>query len=92
MGGTITSGVDFSTRRARVSGRKHESTPEGPSVVLHPGPFLNATLLEEAARLDVTVEVFVTFAVLYFLADRVLADRDAQRIVRDIPPPAHVRR
>jgi hypothetical protein len=91
MGETITSGVDFSARRARRDGTgERESTPEGPSVVLHPGPFVHATLVEEASRLDVTVEEFVTFAVLYFLADRVLADHDAQRIVRDIHPPAQV--
>jgi len=90
MGGTITSGVDFSARRARVRGLDRESTPEGPSVVLHPGPFVHATLVKEATKLDITVEELVTFAVLYFLADRVLADRDAQRIVRDIPPSAHV--
>jgi len=90
MGGTITSGVDFSTRRARVRGPTRESTPEGPSVVLHPGPFVHATLVKEATKLDITVEELVTFAVLYFLADRVLADRDAQRIVRDIPPSSQV--
>jgi hypothetical protein len=88
MGGTITSGVDFSARRARVRGRTRESTPEGPTVVLHPGPFVHATLVEEATRLGITVEELVTFAVLYFLTDRVLADRDAQRNVRDIPPSA----
>jgi hypothetical protein len=87
MGGTITSGVDFSARRARVRGRTRESTPEGPSVVLHPGPFVHATLVKEATKLDITVEELVTFAVLYFLTDRVLADRDAQRVAQDIPPP-----
>ena len=90
MGGTITSGVDLSARRARVRGRNRESTPEAPSVVLQPGPFVHATLVKEAAKLDITVEELVTFAVLYFLTDRVLADRDAQRTVRDIPPSSQV--
>ncbi|HEX3452168.1 MAG TPA: hypothetical protein VHS26_02620, partial [Solirubrobacteraceae bacterium] len=72
--------------RARIRGRNRESTPEGPSVVLRPGPFVHATLVKEATNLGITVEELVTFAVLYFLADRVLADRDAQRIVRDIRP------
>jgi hypothetical protein len=49
--------------------------------VLHPGPFLNATLAEESSRLGVTVEELVTFAVLYYLADR-----DGQRIARRTPP------
>jgi hypothetical protein len=83
MGGTITSGVDFSTRRARGRGGDRESTPEGPSVVLHLGPLLSATLVEEAAWLNVTVEELVTFAVLYYLVDR-----DSQHIARGIPPPA----
>jgi hypothetical protein len=51
---------------------------------------VHATLVKEATKLDITVEELVTFAVLYFLADRVLADRDAQRIVRDIPPSSQV--
>jgi hypothetical protein len=79
MGGTITSGVDFSERRARGRGSERESIPEGPRVVLHPGPFLNSTLLEESVRLGVTVEELVTFAVLYYLTDR-----DGQRIARRI--------
>jgi hypothetical protein len=85
MGGTITSGVDFSARRARGRGGERESTPEGPSVVLHLGPFLNATLVEEAALLDVTVEELVTFAVLYYMVDR-----DCERVTRGLPPPARV--
>jgi hypothetical protein len=85
MGETISSGVDFSARRARDRGGEGESTPEGPSVVLHPGPFLHATLVEEATLLDVTVEELVTFAVLYYMTDR-----DVQRITAGIPPPARV--
>jgi len=53
--------------------------------VLHPGPFLNATLVEESTRLQVTVEELVTFAVLFYVADR-----NGLRIERRIPPPAHV--
>jgi hypothetical protein len=86
MGETISSGVDFSARRARRDGGgEHEGAPEGPSVVLNLGPFLHATLVEEATLLDVTVEELVTFAVLYYMTDR-----DGQRIARGIPPPARV--
>jgi len=85
MGGTITSGVDFAARRARDRGGEPKGIPEGPSVVLHPGPFLNATLVEESTRLQVTVEELVTFAVLFYVADR-----NGLRIERRIPPPAHV--
>jgi hypothetical protein len=86
MGETISSRGDFSARRARRDGGgEGESTPEGPSVVLYPGPFLHATLVEEATLLDVTVEELVTFAVLYYMTDR-----DVQRITGGIPPPARV--
>jgi hypothetical protein len=82
MGSTITSGVDFSKRRAAGRGGECERVPDRPSVVLHPGPFLNAALIEESARLGVTVEELVTFAVLYYLADP-----DGRRVAREIPPP-----
>jgi hypothetical protein len=43
-------------------------------------PFTRAALEHEAAQLDVSVEEFVRFAVLYYLADH-----DSGRIARRLP-------
>ena len=50
-------------------------------VTLQLDDFAYETIAEEAARLGVPVEELVTFAVLYYLADR-----DSGRIARRIPP------
>jgi hypothetical protein len=50
-------------------------------VTLQLDGFAHETIAEEAARLGVPVEELVTFAVLYYLADR-----DSGRIARRIPP------
>ncbi|MEA2151911.1 MAG: hypothetical protein QOI18_144 [Solirubrobacteraceae bacterium] len=58
----------------------HEAPDRDRTVVLHPGEFLGATLVEEADRLGVTKEQLVTFAVLYYLADL-----DRERTARRVP-------
>lgn len=62
---------------ARGNGSAGAGEPS--SVVLHPGPFLRQTLVEESARLEVSIEEFITFAVLYYLADL-----DTQRVAQRI--------
>jgi hypothetical protein len=79
MGCTITPEVNVHETRER------DRIARGPSIVLHPGRFLEKALIEESTRLGVTVDELATFAVLYYLADL-----DGQRIARRIPPRAQI--
>jgi hypothetical protein len=73
VAGTITRSINVARSTSL------ESTGERPSVVLHPGPFVRRALLDESSRLEVSVEEFITFAVLYYLTDL-----DASRVRRGI--------
>jgi hypothetical protein len=70
--------------RSSAKSRHAEDLPgvrEQRDVTLQLDGFAYETVAEEAARLGVSVEELVTFAVLYYLADR-----DSGRIARRIPP------
>jgi hypothetical protein len=70
--------------RSPAKGR-HAEDPQGVreqrGVTLQLDGFAYEAIAEEASRLGVPVEELVTFAVLYYLADR-----DSGRIARRIPP------
>jgi hypothetical protein len=70
--------------RSSAKSRHAEDLPgvrEQRDVTLQLDGFAYETIAEEAARLGVPVEELVSFAVLYYLADR-----DSGRIARRIPP------
>jgi hypothetical protein len=70
--------------RSPAKGRHAEDLQgvrEQRGVTLQLDGFAYEAIVEEAARLGVPVEELVTFAVLYYLADR-----DSGRIARRIPP------
>jgi hypothetical protein len=70
--------------RSSAKSRHAEDLPgvrERRDVTLQLDGFAYETIAEEAARLGVPVEELVSFAVLYYLADR-----DSGRIARRIPP------